>query len=392
MNERERRDELLAAYLDGELPAGEAAAFERELEQDAALRAKLDAWRALGRAVREEEVPAPPADLTERITRRLGETPRKAASPKRPRRARRPWLVPAAAAVVTAGLLGVVLWRAEPPGVESVPKLLQEETIGASESAPPSDTTGEDSPKTGEIVTSELRAESGMVRDVPPPAPETSAAPVSPEAGFLAPAEAPAAEKKVAHAPPSITEEVKRELESLGYAAEAGEALPAQKERSREDVAVKRSEAELAPPAAAAADAAKKAKVAADSKRAGAEDMERRAQRERARRSEYGEAEERYFQEWSVLRGPPQDERWAWAAREQEDAEALLRKTVASLDGTLKRPVQGEPAWVVTLARAEDVARLRYALSKAGSLSMNTKDERAKGLHLIVRVAPPTEE
>jgi anti-sigma factor RsiW len=42
---REQRDELLSAYVDGQLSAGERARLEAQLATDSALQAELENWK-----------------------------------------------------------------------------------------------------------------------------------------------------------------------------------------------------------------------------------------------------------------------------------------------------------------------------------------------------------
>jgi len=96
--ERERRDELLSAYLDGELSAGELVRLEAQLVNDPALQAELDALRQTVALVRDlPQIPSPRNFILPQAT------------PSRPRsaplaRPRRAWAAPlltAATAVVS---------------------------------------------------------------------------------------------------------------------------------------------------------------------------------------------------------------------------------------------------------------------------------------------------
>jgi len=59
-------DRTLQRYLDGELPAAEAGALERDAQREPALAARLDELRLLGDAVR-DGAPAPPPGFANRI-------------------------------------------------------------------------------------------------------------------------------------------------------------------------------------------------------------------------------------------------------------------------------------------------------------------------------------
>jgi len=96
--ERERRDELLSAYLDGQLSAGERARVDARLAADPALRAELDALRRTVALVR--ELPPVPVPRNFILPQAVAPRPR----PERPARFRRTWAAPlltAATAVVS---------------------------------------------------------------------------------------------------------------------------------------------------------------------------------------------------------------------------------------------------------------------------------------------------
>ena len=112
-------DELLSAYLDGEVTAEERALVERRLEQSPALRETLDEYSDVSEAVRGLPRPGAPVDLPERVLARLRSResrPRVAAKgagaletgPSR----RRSWMLGGTVAAATGVLLTTgLLWR-----------------------------------------------------------------------------------------------------------------------------------------------------------------------------------------------------------------------------------------------------------------------------------------
>ena len=102
--ERERRDELLSAYLDGELNAGEQARLEVQLATDPALQAELKALRQTVALMR--DLPQIPIPRNFILPQTAAARPRPA-SPARPRRA---WAAPLlTAATAVASLLFVIV-------------------------------------------------------------------------------------------------------------------------------------------------------------------------------------------------------------------------------------------------------------------------------------------
>jgi len=102
--ERERRDELLSAYLDGELSAEERARLETQLATDAALRAELDALRHTVSLVR--GLPSIPVPRNFILPQTAGASPR----PAQRVRLRRAWAAPfLTAATAVVSLLFVVV-------------------------------------------------------------------------------------------------------------------------------------------------------------------------------------------------------------------------------------------------------------------------------------------
>jgi hypothetical protein len=108
--------DLLSSYLDDELGLEERASVDRHLAGCADCRDELEALRRLARALSEDSVPPVPADLEERIGRRLD-----AATVVRPRRWR--FVVPAtvAATLGALGLLVALQWREGRIGVPTAP-------------------------------------------------------------------------------------------------------------------------------------------------------------------------------------------------------------------------------------------------------------------------------
>jgi anti-sigma factor RsiW len=108
VNEREQRDELLSAYLDGQLSAGERARLETQLGADPALRAELESLRHTVALVRD----LPPVP----IPRNFILSPAMAARlrPVRPLPPRRAWAAPLlTAATAVVSLLFVVVLAAD---------------------------------------------------------------------------------------------------------------------------------------------------------------------------------------------------------------------------------------------------------------------------------------
>ena len=98
--------EHLSSYLDDQLSLETRAAVDRHLALCEECRADVDALRRLARAVRDEEPPPVPLDLSGRITRSLD------AATGAPRRGRR-FVVPAtiAATIMAIGILVTLQWR-----------------------------------------------------------------------------------------------------------------------------------------------------------------------------------------------------------------------------------------------------------------------------------------
>jgi len=178
--ERERRDELLSAYLDGELSAGERARLEAQLVADPALQAELDALRqtvALMRAL--PLVPSPRNFILPQTT------------PSRPRpaplaRPRRAWAAPLlTAATAVASLLFVAVLSLD---------LFLPRMAGNLAFAPEPQMAAEAPQET--LVVQEIEA-AEAVEDVSPPAEEalTEMPPAAPNEAELGAGRAPEEEK-----------------------------------------------------------------------------------------------------------------------------------------------------------------------------------------------------
>ena len=102
---RERRDELLSAYLDGELSDRERTRLEAQLAADPALRAELEALRRTVALV--HDLPSVPVPRNFILPQTVAARPR----PTRPPRARRAWAAPlltAATAIVSLAFVVVL--------------------------------------------------------------------------------------------------------------------------------------------------------------------------------------------------------------------------------------------------------------------------------------------
>jgi hypothetical protein len=103
-NEREQRDELLSAYLDGQLSAGERARLETQLGADPALRGELESLRHTVALVR--DLPPVPIPRNFILSPAMAARPR----PVRPLPPRRAWAAPLlTAATAVVSLLFVVV-------------------------------------------------------------------------------------------------------------------------------------------------------------------------------------------------------------------------------------------------------------------------------------------
>lgn len=108
-------DELLSAYLDGELSPAEREQVERRLDSSPELRDQLDDLREVGRRVRSLDQPSAPDDFYAGVLQNLREAavarPEVAA---RPRRSRRAVWMSSTAAVAACLLLAVLVVRNSP--------------------------------------------------------------------------------------------------------------------------------------------------------------------------------------------------------------------------------------------------------------------------------------
>lgn len=109
-------DELLSAYLDGEVSPEERAAVERRLEQSPQLRETLDELSEVGDLIRRLPKPRAPKDLPERVVAAIATKPlaSTAAPPKRIRLFGT-WPILAAGTVLAACVMIVVLMPREHP-------------------------------------------------------------------------------------------------------------------------------------------------------------------------------------------------------------------------------------------------------------------------------------
>ena len=127
MGERERRDELLSAYLDGELGDEGEARLEAQMVSDPALQAELEALRQAVALVR--DLPPVPTPRNFILPQTVTARPQ-AAPPKQPRRARSLSLLTVATIVVSlvfAVVLGGDILRLSAPG----PQMAHEAPPGA---------------------------------------------------------------------------------------------------------------------------------------------------------------------------------------------------------------------------------------------------------------------
>lgn len=218
---RDRNEDRIQDYLDGRLSGAERADFEARLRQDPELARRLDDYRKIGQALREEEPVLSPGFYT-RARARFE------AASGRPRRAFR-LLSWEAAGLSAAVLLAAAIFL---PGL-----LRQDETV-----APPPSPT-EPAPES-RADDREAAVDDGRMLDESAPAQE-DAPEEAVEEGFFAPA------------PPPAKPEAKREVDKKGRvddaiadapppAAEAAGAEP----RYEEEKAATRRQRESAPPAA----------------------------------------------------------------------------------------------------------------------------------------------
>jgi anti-sigma factor RsiW len=108
-------DELLSAYLDGEVSPEERAAVERRLEQSPALRETLDELSEVGDLIRSLPLARAPVDLPERVVAAIAPAP--LASTTQAQKKRRlfgTWPLMAAGSVLAAGVAIVVLLPRQP--------------------------------------------------------------------------------------------------------------------------------------------------------------------------------------------------------------------------------------------------------------------------------------
>lgn len=184
--ERERRDELLSAYLDGQLGARERERLEAQLAADPALRAELEALRRTVALVR--DLPSVPIPRNFILAQTMAARPR----PARPLRPRRAWAAPfltAATAVVSLVFVVVLAGDLLLSGVGQVGFAPAAAPVLEAEApqmalAP--------SPVSGTVVVEQVEVEVEAEKVLP--APTAAGMPV--EAPRAAPPEAPAEEKR----------------------------------------------------------------------------------------------------------------------------------------------------------------------------------------------------
>jgi hypothetical protein len=228
--ERERRDELLSAYLDGQLGARERARLEARLAADPALRAELEALRRT--VVLVHDLPSVPIPRNFILAQTMAARPR----PARPWRPRRAWAAPflTAATAVVSLMFVVVLagdlllsgvgqvgfapaaepaLEAEAPQMALAPSPLSETVVVEAEKALPAPTAAEmpvEAPREAppeapaeerydaETPEDVAPTEPGMGGGGPTEEPRAAAAPVAEEATTLTPAPAPTPAPSVA--------------------------------------------------------------------------------------------------------------------------------------------------------------------------------------------------
>lgn len=190
--ERERRDELLSAYLDGQLGARERARLEAQLATEPALRAELEALRRTVALVR--ELPTVPIPRNFILAQTMAARPR----PARPLRPRHAWAAPlltAATAVVSLVFVVVMAGDLLLSGVGQVSFAPAAEPLLEAEApqvalAP--------SPVSETVVVEQVEVEAEVEKALPTP----TAAEMPVEAPREAPPEAPAEEERYAAEPP----------------------------------------------------------------------------------------------------------------------------------------------------------------------------------------------
>lgn len=192
--ERERRDELLSAYLDGQLGARERARLEARLAADPALRAELEALRRT--VVLVHDLPSVPIPRNFILAQTMAVRPR----PARPSRPRRAWAAPfltAATAVVSLMFVVVLAGDLLLSGVGQVgfapaaePALEAEAPQMALAPSPLSET----------VVVEQVEVEAEAEKALPAP----TAAEMPVEAPREAPPEAPAEERYDAETPEDV--------------------------------------------------------------------------------------------------------------------------------------------------------------------------------------------
>ena len=114
-------DELLSAYLDGEVSPEERAAVEQRLEQSPQLRETLDELSEVGDLIRRLPKPRAPIDLPERVVAAISTKPlASTAVPGKRHRLFGAWPILAAGTVLAAGVAIVVVMPRGPKNVDNL--------------------------------------------------------------------------------------------------------------------------------------------------------------------------------------------------------------------------------------------------------------------------------
>src|SRR5690606_16899935 len=113
--------EQLCAWMDGELPADQAAFLQRRLAHDPELRALWERWQLASACLRRQPLRLMPADMGECLVVQVQEA-------TAPRRRHWPWAAGLAAAVLLAALLPRMTVMETPPALPESPRMAAEAT------------------------------------------------------------------------------------------------------------------------------------------------------------------------------------------------------------------------------------------------------------------------
>lgn len=113
--------EQLCAWMDGELPADQAAFLQRRLAHDPELRALWERWQLASACLRGQPLRLMPADMGECLVVQVQEA-------TAPRRRHWPWAAGLAAAVLLAALLPRMTVMETPPALPESPRMAAEAT------------------------------------------------------------------------------------------------------------------------------------------------------------------------------------------------------------------------------------------------------------------------